>query len=42
MADKQKKTCGQCGSGEIYIRKDKSIFCRKCGHDTGTQRDKKE
>lgn len=34
--------CSNCGSKFIYIRiKDKSIVCRKCGHITKSEEDKK-
>ena len=36
---KQKKICESCGSGFTYIRKDGSVFCRKCGFDSREEKE---
>ena len=28
------KRCPKCGSTQIYIRVDGTIYCRSCGNDT--------
>jgi hypothetical protein len=34
------KKCTECNSSQVYFRKDKSMYCRRCGFDS--RKDKEE
>lgn len=33
-SDNKRPVCPKCGSGNIVVRADQSILCRRCGNDS--------
>lgn len=33
MTIAERPSCAACGSGNVYIKRDGTVVCRRCGHE---------